>query len=76
MVVWNLGSILLDMLLTTHKLKNKAVIDKFAGEPFSLEKLGIGTAVSNKFSGDLKNLLGRMLHHNSKKRMTLDELFR
>jgi hypothetical protein len=43
MLVWNLGSLLLDLLLGggTHKLSNRNVMDKFKGESFSFEKIGI-----------------------------------
>jgi len=32
MIVWNIGSLLLDMLLNTHKLTNADAVDKFKGK--------------------------------------------
>ena len=41
MLVWNLGSLLVDMLLSHHKLRHKDVMDKFQGKPFSFKAVGV-----------------------------------
>lgn len=67
MIVWNLGSLLLDILLSHHKLKDKSVLDKFKGKPFSFKALGVKKA----FSNEITELLAKMLHYNKKERMTI-----
>jgi len=47
MIVWNLGSLLVDMLLSHHKLKDKGILDKFKGKPFSFKSLGVKKVFSN-----------------------------
>jgi hypothetical protein len=71
MIVWNLGSLLLDILLSHHKLKDKAVLDKFKGKPFSFKALGVKKA----FSNEITELLAKMLHYNKSERMTTAEMF-
>ena len=46
MIVWNAGSILVDLLLSHHKLKDQSVMKKFKGQPFSFKAIG----VKKKFS--------------------------
>lgn len=41
MIVWNLGSILVEMLIGTHKFATLETMEKFKGKPFSFEALGI-----------------------------------
>lgn len=76
MMVWNLGSLLLDMLLGSHKLSTQEVIEKFKGQPFSFEAVGIKKEIAAKFSEDTRKLLGAMLHYDPKKRMKLADFFR
>jgi hypothetical protein len=76
MMVWNLGSLLLDMLLGSHKLSTQEVTEKFKGQPFSLEAVGIKKEIAAKFSEDTRKLLGSMLHYDPKKRMKLVDFFK
>jgi hypothetical protein len=46
MVVWNLGSLLVDMLLSHHRLKDQIALNKFKDQPFSFKAIG----VKKKFS--------------------------
>jgi hypothetical protein len=62
MVVWNMGSLLVDMLLGHHKLKDKTILDKFKDRPFSFRALG----VKKTFSTEVTTLLEKMLHYNKK----------
>ena len=71
MVVWNLGSILLDLLLGSHKLSTLEVANKFKGEPFSFKAIGVAESIYSKFSIEVRELLGRLLHYDPKKRMTM-----
>lgn len=71
MVVWNLGSLLVDLLLGHHKLKDKVILDKFQDKPFTFKALG----VKKTFSSEINDLLAKMLHYNKKDRMTIPEMF-
>ena len=64
MVVWNLGSILLDLVIGSHKLSTLDIANKFKDEPFSFKAIGISDSISEKFSNELTKLLARMLHYN------------
>ena len=75
MVVWNLGCIMLEMLIQTHKLSTKEIMNKFQGEPFSFQKLGMKEHTYKGFSEEMHEALGKMLHFFPKKRMTLEQLF-
>ena len=66
-----MGSLLVDILLSHHKLKDKTVLDKFKERPFSLKALG----VKKTFSPEMIELLEKMLHYDKKQRMTLSEMF-
>jgi DNA-binding CsgD family transcriptional regulator len=39
-MVWDLGCILIHLLLGNHKLRNYEILEKFKGEPFSFKKIG------------------------------------
>lgn len=69
-----MGSILLDLIFSVHKLKNFEILKKFKNTEFSFEAIGIKNKklVSNK----LESILNKMLHYNSLKRMKLDEVFK
>ena len=41
MVVWNIGSILIDLLAGTHVLSSKEIIKKFTDSNFDLKTIGI-----------------------------------
>ena len=41
MIVWNLGCILLELLMQNHKLSTKEIMQKFEGQAFSFKKLGM-----------------------------------
>lgn len=71
MVVWHAGSLLLDLLLSHHKLKDQSILNRYQGESFSFKAIG----VKKKFSSEMEDVLGKMLHYNAKKRMKVDEYF-
>ena len=75
MIVWNLGSLLLDLLLGSHKLSNIEVANKFKGQPFSFEAVGVKEEKYSHFSMEVRQLLGKLLHYDPKKRMNSEELF-
>ena len=50
MMVWNLGCIMLEMLIQTHKLSTKEIMNKFQGEHFSFQKLGMKEHTYKGFS--------------------------
>ena len=66
-MVWDLGSILIHMLLGNHKLKNEKILEKFKNSTFSFEKLG--AKAGKNFSATLQKYLGLMCHYNQEKRM-------
>lgn len=57
MVVWNLGSILVELLLGNHKFATLQTMLKFKDQPFTFEALGIGSTVTNRFSAEIKQSL-------------------
>lgn len=63
-MVWNLGCILIELLLGKHKLKNLEIMDKFKNQEFSMEKIGISPKVASNFSPKIKKLLGKMCHYS------------
>ena len=71
MIVWNSGSLLLDMLLSHHKLKDQTILDRYRDQPFSFKGIG----VKKRFSPLVEEILSKMLHYNPKKRMKVDEYF-
>lgn len=75
MTVWNLGCILVHLIVGSHKLSNKTITDKFKGQPFSFEAIGIKSDRVAKLPYHIKDLLASMLHHDPKQRMKLQELF-
>jgi hypothetical protein len=75
MIVWNMGSMLLDLLVGGHKLCTKEVMNKFRDQPFAFEAIGLSKSISGKFAESTKDLLKRLLHHNPNKRMKLKEMF-
>ncbi len=75
MTVWNLGCILLHLIVSSHKLSNAEIINKFKGKPFTFEAIGIKSDRAAKLSYSIKDLLGSMLHYNPKERMKLSDLF-
>lgn len=75
MTVWNLGCILLHLIVSSHKLSNKPITDKFKGQPFSFEAIGIKSDRVARLPYHIKELLASMLHHDPRKRMKLQELF-
>lgn len=76
MAVWNLGCILLQLLVGSHRLSNREVINKFKGKAFSFEAIGIKSDRIAKFSNTTKELLAGLLHHNPTKRTKLADLFK
>lgn len=50
MTVWNLGSILLHLILGTHRLTTKEFMKKFQDKEFSFEAMGIKSARISKIS--------------------------
>ena len=72
MIVWNIGSLLLDLLLGSHRLSNKGIMDKFKNEEFSFPALGINKTIYSQFEEKTHKLLAKMLHYNPKKRMTIE----
>lgn len=75
MMVWNLGSILLHMLVGTHRLSNKDVTAKFKNKSFTFEAIGIKSDRVAKLSQATKDLLGGLLHENPLQRTRLHALF-
>lgn len=75
MTVWNLGSILVHLLVGSHRFINKNVMEKFNNKPFTFEAIGIKNEKVNKFSQQTKDLLAGMLHYDPKQRTKLQELF-
>lgn len=75
MIVWNCGSLLLDLLMGGHRLSTKEVLDKFKGQEFTFQAIGISKTVSGKFSEGTKALLGKLLHYDPNKRMKLLDMF-
>ena len=75
MLVWNLGCILLQLLVVNHKLSAKQVTDKFKGDMFTMQAVGIQSKIAANYTVDIRELLGKMLHHNPLKRMKLDAVF-
>ncbi len=71
MIVWNLGSLLVDILLSHHRLKDLTALNKFRDQAFSFKAIG----VKKKFSKEVEDVLSRMLHYNPSKRMKYKELF-
>jgi len=70
-----MGSLLLDLLVGDHRLCTKEVMDKFKGQEFTFQAIGISKIISGKFSSGTKALLGKLLHHNPSKRMQFEDLF-
>jgi hypothetical protein len=70
-IVWNLGSILLDMIIGSHVLNNEKVLRKFTNQEFSLKSIGS----NKKMSYDLESRLGSMLHYNPEERMKMFEIY-
>ena len=54
MTVWNLGCILLQLLTSNHKLSTRESMDKFKGQEFTMEAIGIGNNISQKFSKEIR----------------------
>jgi serine/threonine protein kinase len=75
MTVWNLGCILLHLIVSSHKLSNKTIMEKFKGKPFTFEAINIKSDRVNNLSTNLKDLLSVMLHYDPKRRMKLQSLF-
>jgi hypothetical protein len=75
MIVWNMGSLLLDLLVGGHKLCTKEVMNKFRDQEFTFEAIGFSKSVSGKYAESTKALLKRLLHHNPNKRMKLKDMF-
>jgi len=50
-------------------------MDKFKGQEFTFQAIGISKTVSGKYSEGTKALLGKLLHHDPKKRMQLKDMF-
>lgn len=55
-----MGSLLVDILLSYHKLKDKAILDKFKDSQFSWKAIGI----KKKFTKVVSDILGKMLHYD------------
>lgn len=72
-VVWNLGSLLLDLFFSVHKLNSYEILQGFKGKKFNLEDIKVKR--TDLFSKKLKDILSRMLHYNPKSRMKLEEVF-
>jgi serine/threonine protein kinase len=71
-MVWDLGCILIHLLVGSHRLKNLEMLNKFKGEEFSFLKIGV--TVEKKYSAQLKSILGKMCHYNKNKRLTVKQL--
>lgn len=72
-VVWNLGSLLLDMFFSVHKLKNYDILQLYKGKKFTLENIKVKK--TDLFSKKLQNILASMLHYDPRYRMKLEEVF-
>jgi hypothetical protein len=68
-VVWNLGSLLLDLFFSVHKLHSYDVLKWYKGKKFSLENIKVKK--NDLFSKKLKDILASMLHYDPKSRMKL-----
>jgi len=69
MTVWNLGSLLLDLFFSVHKLRNLDILKCYKGNKFNLEDIKVKK--TDIFSKKLKDILAQMLHYDSKSRMKL-----
>ncbi len=72
-IVWNLGSLLLDLFFSIHKLNSHDAIKCYKGKKFSLEAIRVKK--TDLFSKKLKDILGSMLHYDPKSRMKLEDVF-
>ena len=68
-MVWNLGSLLLDLFFSVHKLKNHDILRNYKGKKFRLEDIKVKK--TDLFSKKLKEILSQMLHYDAKSRMKL-----
>ena len=71
MIVWNIGSIFVDLLAGRHVLDSYEVIEKFADSNFNFELLGI----KEKLSMQSYDLLQRTLAFDPKDRIKINDLF-
>ena len=71
-IVWDLGCILIHLLLGSHKLKSQNIVDKFKNDAFSFTKLG--ALAGEKFSPEIKDILGKMCHYSPQRRLSLANL--
>ena len=72
-MIWDLGCLLIHLLLGNHKLKNKATLSKFKNKEFSFES--IGAKIGASYSAELRQHLGKMCHYDKDKRMKIKEFF-
>lgn len=75
MIVWNLGCILLEILLQSHKFSTKEAKNKIKEKPFTFKGFGLNERVWKDFSPEVEEVLQKMLMYDPKKRMPLSVLF-
>lgn len=72
-MIWDLGCILIHLLLGNHKLKNQRNLNQFKNCEFSFQ--AIGANIGESYPQELKEHLGKMCHYNMEKRMKIKEFF-
>lgn len=72
MIVWNMGSILIDLLAGKHVLDSYEIIKVFADSDYNLQTIGIKKEIQE----ETREFIKRSLAFDPENRMSVEELFK